>query len=385
MTAEYLVLFDLVCLGLQPDAELEFKGLRVADVDWNLVLDMAVRQGIGPIVGDGIQRGVERLNEASLPGRHDAPEASMLCALRGLDAPQFKAKRRRLAALSMQHEQLAEAQLKAVAALGDLWRRHGLQPYLLKGFTLAQYYPNPLHRISTDIDTYHLDGWEESNRVIEGEGIAVDRSYYKNSEFLFDGCTVENHRFCTMVRGWRHRKEFERYLRACVAEESPGQVLQTSMNATPAMLNVLFVLMHARQHFLLEGGIQLRHVCDWAMLLRAYAETLDWALFREQCVRFGLDRFAWPLTRVAHRVCGVPVPFECPREKEPVTRLIAEIMQPTCPVVDHSVKGWRVQLQIVRQLFRSRWKFRLYTHGSMEGYLLEMLWGYLFDRDPKID
>lgn len=73
---------------------------------------------------------------------------------------------------------------RAVQKLVDLFAEKGITTVGLKGMTVAQWYPNPMHRDSCDFDCFLLkkeaDGtfgfaYEEGNKAVESAGVQVDR------------------------------------------------------------------------------------------------------------------------------------------------------------------------------------------------------------------
>ena len=87
--------------------------------------------------------------------------------------------------------------------------------------------------------------------------------------------------------------------------EAPGALRPlegSSLLVGPPLFNALFLTRHAHQHFLVEEGISLRHVCDWAMFLKRYRQEFDWEEFMSICSRYGLSRFVESMTRLAEYV-----------------------------------------------------------------------------------
>lgn len=143
------------------------------------------------------------------------------------------------------------------------------------------------------------------------------------------------------------------------------------------MFNALFLTRHAHQHFLIEEGISLRHVCDWAMFLRRYRDDLDWNGFLSVCRRYGLERFAVSMTRLAVFICGIeagPVSGELMSEGRMLLKDILEAKE--------GAGGGRLGMGL--RILRSRWKFRLFSDESPLGCVLRYAWGFLFDKNPKL-
>lgn len=365
------------------------------DLPWQIlslarILDLAISQGVDAIACDGLQVAYETIPEIA----------------ESLDRPENKSVKYDWFGQALSAEVKYDQQFKAAVELGALWASHGIRPVVMKGFAYARFYPIPQHRHCSDLDCYLFDRWEDGNALVEETGVEVRRGFYKNSSFTFKGLFVENHRFCSPVRGGKRRKEYELFLRELL-ENGPLSPLEgTDFLCPPPMFDAVFFMSHALNHFLNEGGIQLRHVCDWGMLMKAYTSVLDWDEFLANCDRFGLRKFAESMSRVARRVCGVEVPFECagvacaeargeaseaefssPSEaplSDADRALLEEILNPTCVRVEFG-KGWKTRWQLIRATLKSGWKFRLFSDRSMLSSLLGSAWAFLFEREPDVE
>ena len=273
---------------------------RLEGADWPALVALATEQGVAALAYDGLQKCYDADPSLSLP----------------LDR-ELKAVKYEWFGSTLNVEMEYDKQWKAVSALGSLFADAGLRTVVLKGFALGACYPVPQHRYSCDFDCFLMgsgpatdrSAFELGNQAVEATGVKVDRSFYKNSAFSLKGMKVENHRFLTGWRGSARWKRFELELEQML--EVPGALRplpETSLLVGPPLFNALFLTRHAQVHFLIEEGISLRHICDWAMFLRRYGPSLDWQAFLSCCARYGMDRFAGSMTRLAGYVCGVPVP-----------------------------------------------------------------------------
>ena len=103
--------------------------------------------------------------------------------------------------------------------MNGLWRAEGLKIFELKGDIIGRFYPRHVLRYLCDYDCL-LSDYEQGNRLVEQEDVSVNRDFYKNSSFVWDGLYVENHQFCTLVRGNRAMKRFNVVLRRLVSEKN---------------------------------------------------------------------------------------------------------------------------------------------------------------------
>jgi len=377
MRKEYLVFFELIRSGLFPKSEFEIKGLTQADVDWTMVYKLAQRHQVYPIVYNGLQVLYNRVSKEETFG-------SQYPAIMDFYSKSFKKLKVEWMGKVFAEKEYFEKQYRVISELGDLWSKSGLRPVVIKGMAHAQYYPDPSLRISTDIDTFFPKEWEQSNSVIEELGVTIDRDYYKNSTFTYKEIIVENHHFCTQVRGSKRRKQYERYLQSLLDTSLMNKVMDTEMFAPPPMFTALYFISHAQTHFIMDGGINLKHICDWGILMNAFSDKLDWNEFDRQCKTYGMNHFAWAMSYVSNGITGVEIPYECPKIKEEVNALIREIMVPRRKAVDHSSGKISVWLQVVANFLHSGWKYRMFSDQGMYASLFQTVRAFIMERTPHI-
>ncbi len=395
-------LFKLLRIALGGDADLSVPEC----VDWPALVALATEQGVAALAHDGLQKCYEADPRLSLP----------------LDR-ELKAVKYDWFGATLNVEVECDKQWKAVSALGELFSAAGLRTLVLKGFALGECYPVPQHRYSCDFDCFLMgDGpatdrsaFEQGNRAIEAAGVKVRRFHYKHSSFKYEGASVENHQFLTGWRGRARWKRFELELERML--EVPGALRPlegSSLLVGPPLFNALFLTRHAHQHFLVEEGISLRHVCDWAMFLKRYRQEFDWSEFMSICSRYGLSRFVESMTRLAEYVCGVPASAGSAQRggaAEPCRltpadrRMLDDIITigersgsaDPCRLTpadrrmldDILTIGKRSgsaggRLGIALRILRSGWKFRLFSDETRLGCLLRYAWGYFFVKDLKL-
>lgn len=157
--------------------------------------------------------------------------AFALTALNDLATKPEKALLLKWISLSLFIEKNYKKQEKAAEMLSRAFAKHGIRTLVLKGLAISQCYPIPYYRYCGDADFFLVkDGksaCEEGNRIVESLGIVVDRDYYKNSSFTFNGLHVENHKFCTQIRGNKKAKSLERILEDMLFYEKTERISET--------------------------------------------------------------------------------------------------------------------------------------------------------------
>lgn len=317
---------------------------------WQKVIAMSFRQGVGVVAADGYHKIV-----SCVPGMKTA-----------LDSKEMEDLRYEWFGSVLQVESEYGARWKTAVELTDIFAASGIRSYVLKGFSFARLYPVPEHRECGDFDVWLGGDWERGNRLMEDYGVKVSRKDYKDSSFRYKGLHVENHRFCTPIRGSRRRKEYERYLLS-IMSEGEVRLRDTQMWSPGPLFNALFVTSHAMNHFVNEGGITLRHILDWKLVteeLHRVCGEAGMSVYEEKCREFGLWKFA----------CAM-------RDKD--SRLVSEILHPTVPRVEFA-HGWKTRWQLLRAMAGARWKYRLYTDTNFTSELFRSLMAFVFERHPEL-
>lgn len=354
-------LFRLLSVGL---GNIDDSGvIDIQDSTWAKIYNIANRQGVSAICLDGVQRLSQKNSDLNIDKR---------IKLQWI-------------ASAMKQEQSYKAQWQAAKALSLLYDEKGIDTYVMKGFSLSRLYPNPEHRQCTDLDCFLIDreskrcAYEVGNEIAERNDLLVNRSYYKHSKIALYGLTVENHQFLLPVKGSGKAKKFERELRELIDDGQNEYIGDSKLKATSPLFDAVFVLAHAQEHFLGEGMI-LRHICDWAMVLKAHADKVDWGEWKRVCKEYGMLSFGYAMSRLANKVCGVTVPFDCPKDDEADRHLLDDTLyRKTCNNGKRS--DMQVRIDLVKNMFHNSWKYRMFSDTNFLMFCGRRVWGYLFDKD----
>ena len=167
--------------------------------EWSAVMNIASAHGLSAIAFDGLEKALD-----SNPERRNEMPTQLLLQWYGQCVHQTA---------------LFKKNWSATCSLSSLLKEHGIEAVVLKGRSIAQYYPIPEHRYSCDLDLFVAgDDWERACEILEAKGIRLEREVYKEVEFTFEDVNVELHRYITPVRGNKTLLRFERYLRNVLRE-----------------------------------------------------------------------------------------------------------------------------------------------------------------------
>lgn len=226
-----------------------FQGLTFDD--WMQINILAFTHGLGSIVGSMLTQ---------LPSELRPSRSTLLW---------FYAK----------HEQLLKAnerKRKLLANLCGHLRTKGLNPILMKGFALSQYYPHPDLREFCDFDIWlPEDGAEQ---MLESEGFVMMNKHKKHSVFKYAGYSFENHYSFLTPNGILNTNEIERILHETWQREGTSKLVLTE-NPEDYVLqfgpthSLIFNLSHVAAHFCQIPT--LRQICDFAILASTLRDKVD--------------------------------------------------------------------------------------------------------------
>lgn len=260
------------------------------DVDWDAIAKMAMKQTVGMLVLEAVR---------SLPEKILPPEDWRLKAAVVLE------RNRRT------HVLIDSCVAEAVTNL----KAQGIGSVLLKGQAYALAYPRPVLRQCGDIDLYVGEqnyrrayqaatvlGWECEN------DFRPDAKHYIS---LLHGMPVELHRTAAILASPEANRKFQKWsVYVLTLDKSDIEICGEKITVPTPLFSVIFVFLHLYHHFLF-GGIGLRQVCDWTMLLHKYHNEIDVVKLEKLLKDFGLLK-GWKLfTPIAVRLLGLPE-SECP-------------------------------------------------------------------------
>lgn len=192
----------------------------------------------------------------------------------------------------------------------EVFEEHRLEPILLKGLTLSDLYPNPLHRPVGDVDLYvTIDRQHRYMQALEAMGGTVDNAYDlkhlsvqccgMNWELHFRGTSFYNG---TTNRRYRLLEQEETTADALYHETIEGHTVAVF----PPILKIVFLTAHFQHHLIMEY-VTVRQLVDWMLALHQERTALGIAevsLLRT-LKRLGLFRLYRAMGYVATRHLGL--------------------------------------------------------------------------------
>lgn len=236
---------------------------------WRALLALAQKQAVLGLV----YAGVSRLPKALMP------DQQLLLRLYGFA------------------EQIRKNNAKIVAVAQEVcgwFEEAGLEPIVLKGFSVGAFYAEPDLRQPGDIDLFFHRDYERVVGIVQSRGIRVELNP-SHDKFWYRGILIE-----------LHSRPFRPLCPIPDLDLSP--IWQDTAVGKYRVLNVkanaLLLLIHPAKHFMNEG-LGLRQVCDWAVFLQHYGNSADFKGIWGEMNRQGASRFVCSLSALVVRYLGV--------------------------------------------------------------------------------
>ncbi|KWW29772.1 MAG: hypothetical protein AUK63_922 [bacterium P3] len=261
-------------------------------------------------------------------------------------------------------EQKARHKNSVAHELTAIMKQQGIDTLVLKGPRLASCYPHPELREYDDVDVYHFGRHRDADRVAEEVlGLAVNTDDPHHSVYTYRGVTVENH-----------------YTFAHNSHAPSNARLEQRLHelAPSATFDALFLLRHTASHFAASHAT-LKSVCDWAMWVRTYRVSVDWAEVRRQVQRCGMAPFAASLQRIASEELNMePVAaLDSPVDKALVERMHRDLAYGEFARPNHRREGLSRMVWKWRRYHANRWKRRMVYRDAESIMLLRGIGSHL--------
>lgn len=351
--------------------------------DWQELVREARIHGVEPLVYDAALR----LPENQRPDMELAKQMKQICLYQMRRQTQW---------------------LPRIQAAVEALRRDGIEPVLLKGFGLADLYPKPYLRSWGDADiwvgiaNYHAGC--KALRETFPEAIHHDEEYeeLKHYGIVFpDGNAIELHRvamdFPTRAEdSYWQTLEVPAMTEAVSDKNCQLSIVSCQLTAPLEPFNILFVFLHAWEHFC-SSGMPLKQVLDLALLVkRDYLPLSDedkrrYDVYLAKHLRRFRLKEAWQLVAyVVHYVTGIAMPLsDSPKQSGRMANreafLARVLAEGQCRVQTYELGGsdryderervkqmpvWRRKLMTLRHRFANAGFLWPYTHA----YALHVLW-----------
>lgn len=206
----------------------------------------------------------------------------------------------------------------------------GIEPILLKGQSLAQYYTNPLRRICGDVDWYFEDKKQFSVAVaaIRAKGIEVTPTAGRSVCYVENGCDIDLHTNMYDIHNPFVRYRLSEFTKKEVKNRKKLLINGHSIVLLSPLQQSLLVNAHILKH-LLSFGIGLRQLCDAARLYHHFKEQWDIRMVNQLYKKLNIQKWVAQLHTVLVDYIGLPqesLPYKS-KEENPVDWMLEDILQ----------------------------------------------------------
>ena len=219
---------------------------------------------------------------------------------------------------------------KAIAYLFHAFDKAGIEVFLLKGQAVAQFYPQPLHRVHGDIDLVVPDAQNFEKAIALMQSLTGEDGEPEDERshvvFSLKGVCVEVQGLNVYGIGRRCFQHYIDWAKESLKGESRKLILQTDRQPNddaqspktailpPMRFDLMFVFVHLMNHFF-DGGVGLRQVCDWMRYLHENRSTIDLSQLEKDLHTLGLMPHWQTIASTAVCWLGAPkesIPFYLP-------------------------------------------------------------------------
>lgn len=190
-----------------------------------------------------------------------------------------------------------------VATLSKLFDEGGVRYAVMKGQTCAHYYPHPLLRRVGDIDVYvPVADYERARALLVASGLKLKERTMQHDTYSRGWLFVELHFAINRLQYPASDRRLtamtaQLFDNADTASDRCLPIGDRSIRTLPHELNMVLLTAHALQHVIC-GGLGLRQIIDWQLVLTATAKEIDFPRLLRMLEALGLSRMFAVLGRV---------------------------------------------------------------------------------------
>ena len=183
----------------------------------------------------------------------------------------------------------------------------GIPCTILKGFSSALYYPDPLLRSTGDVDfLVDTDDFKKANQILIENGYEASGKNHDVHDVYFNNiCRFEMHFQPAGIPKGKSGVKVRKYLNDLLEKSETVSTELGEITVPSVYHHGLIILLHMCHH-LTGDGLGLRHLCDWAVYLNTLGETKFLDMFEETFKDIGLWDFAQTITFIACEYLGLP-------------------------------------------------------------------------------
>ncbi len=193
-----------------------------------------------------------------------------------------------------------------VARLAKVFAEYDIRYAVMKGQTCARFYSNPLLRRPGDIDVYVAEhDFASASDLLKELGFVMTDRTMAHTTWVKDDLDIEVHWAVQKLQWIPAYKALQRITRIEVDSGKPvyAEIGGNQVEVLPPTLNMVLLTAHAFKH-VVSGGLGLRQICDWAVVLNATKDEIDFEYLENYLKELHLDRMFRVLAYIASKYLG---------------------------------------------------------------------------------
>ena len=183
----------------------------------------------------------------------------------------------------------------------------GVPCTILKGFSSALYYPDPLMRSMGDVDfLVDTDNFEKAANVLKNNSYeSTEKNHDVHDVYIGNLCRCEMHFQPSGIPKGKAGVKVRKHLSDLLQHSKIAQTELGNIIVPSTFHHGLIILLHMCHH-LTGDGLGLRHLCDWAVYINSIGEDKFLNMFEKVLKDIGLWDFAKIMTFICCEYIGCP-------------------------------------------------------------------------------
>ena len=216
----------------------------------------------------------------------------------------------------------SESMLKEQRRILDLLAASQITCVVLKGTSVACFYPHPELRVPGDIDILvDAENLDTACNTLKDNNFTISTVVEKHTCLHKQEIYVEMHQMVTVFPDSKKGRFAREFMTKALRNTQTSEIEGIRFPVLRDISKIIALLVHM-EHHLATSGIGLRQLCDWAVTVNAMRDYFDGETLAllESC---GLLRFAQIMTRLCERYLGLP---PCPWTADASDALVAAML-----------------------------------------------------------
>ena len=216
----------------------------------------------------------------------------------------------------------SESMLKEQRRILDLLAARQITCVVLKGTSVACFYPHPELRVPGDIDILvDAENLDTACNTLKDNNFTISTVVEKHTCLHKQEIYVEMHQMVTVFPDSKKGRFAREFMTKALRNTQTSEIEGIRFPVLRDIYKIIALLVHM-EHHLATSGIGLRQLCDWAVTVNAMRDYFDGETLAllESC---GLLRFAQIMTRLCERYLGLP---PCPWTADASDALVAAML-----------------------------------------------------------